>query len=160
MLKPTLIIERADASNVDVALPLLIVQMQEHHVRVESMRGGKEGFYEAVRGLVDPKKKRGAVILARDAHTGPALGVAVLAYTWTIEVGGPCAWLDELYVIPEIRGQGLGTLLLHHAMLAARGDGCLALDLEVDANHARAESLYDREGFTRLSRNRFQKRLL
>lgn len=135
MLKPTLIIERADPSSVDLALPLVIVQMEEHRIRIDAMRGGREGFYGAVRGLVDPKEKRGAVVLARDAHTGPAIGVAVLAYTWMIEVGGRCAWLDELYVIPEIRGQGLGTLLanvalLHHAMITAHEDGCLALDLE------------------------------
>jgi len=138
-------IERADETTVELALPLLLVQMQEHHIDVHAMRGGAGAFYLAVRELVNPKKKRGGIILAKDASRGSVIGVAVLAYTWTIENAGLTAWLDELYVVPELRGHGLGTLLLHHATLAAKSDGCRAMELEVDEDHARVEALYVRE---------------
>jgi len=41
----------------------------------------------------------------------------------------------------------------------AKERGCLAIDLEVDSDHARAERLYQREGFVGLARRRLAKRL-
>lgn len=144
-------LKRATAQDVDAAEPLLAVQFEEHAIDL-----GDASLSVAVRGLVEVPG-RGAVLLAME---GPrAVGVAVLAYTWTLEHGGKCAWLDELYVTPEHRGAGLGTRLLRQATEIARADGCRALDLEVDHEHARAESLYLREGFSPLPRRRFAKRL-
>jgi GNAT superfamily N-acetyltransferase len=70
-----------------------------------------------------------------------------------------CAWLDELFVVPEMRAQGIGTRLLAAAMEAAREDGCLAMDLEVDIEHQRVEALYLRHGFRALPRQRFSRLL-
>lgn len=75
--------------------------------------------------------------------------------TWTTSSRGLCAWLDELYVVPELRGGGIGTALLGEAMTVVREAGCRALDLELDAGHARVESLYRRHGFHSLARKRF-----
>jgi GNAT superfamily N-acetyltransferase len=83
------------------------------------------------------------------------IGVAVLAHTWTIDRGGFCTWLDELYVLPEERDRGVGTALLHHAIEVARSLGCRAVDLEVEFDHARVEGLYLREGFTVFRRRHF-----
>jgi GNAT superfamily N-acetyltransferase len=109
----------------------------------------------AVEGLVT-ERSRGAVLLALDPEP---VGVAALAYTWTLEHGGPVAWLEELFVIPERRNGGVGRMLLHRAMEVARDRGCRAVDLEVDFDHARAERLYEREGFTALPRRRWTRRL-
>jgi GNAT superfamily N-acetyltransferase len=69
--------------------------------------------------------------------------------------------LDELYVLPEYRGGGVGRSLLEQAIIAAREMGCAALDLdlEVDQDHARAERLYARAGFQSLARSRWVKHL-
>lgn len=83
------------------------------------------------------------------------MGVAILATTWTVEHGGLVAWLDELYVVPERRGLGIGQSLLSHAVAEAKALGCLAVELEVDEAHARAENLYARNGFGRLPRRRW-----
>jgi len=35
-------------------------------------------------------------------------GYALLAETWSQEAGGAVIWIEELYVLPEYRGHGLG----------------------------------------------------
>lgn len=140
-------IERITPATMRDVLPLLAVQLDEHGVGLEAER-----LECAVRGLLDVPK-RGIVLAAYD--DGRAIGVALMAHTWSIEHGGFCTWLDELNVVPERRNAGIGRALVRTAMEAAKAEGCCAVDLEVEANHARAEGLYLREGFTRRTRNRF-----
>ena len=106
----------------------------------------------AIAGLVTVPD-RGALLLARESEE--AVGVAVLAYIWTLEHGGLVAWLDELYVVPWQRCRGTGRALLDRALAEAGARGCVAIELEVDREHARAESLYERAGFGRLPRSRW-----
>jgi GNAT superfamily N-acetyltransferase len=84
-------------------------------------------------------------MLAEDGDV--AIGVAYLSFTWTLEHGGKSAWLEELYVVPERRGAGVGTQLLERTLGEARARGCHAVDVEVEASHARAAKLYARAGF-------------
>jgi GNAT superfamily N-acetyltransferase len=143
-------IETATVRALDDAVRLLGLQFDEHGIELID-----DELPEAVRALlVDPS--RGAVLLAYDPQP---VGIAVLAYTWTLERGGRAAWLDELFVVPERRDRGTGLAMLRRALAVARDAGCRAVDLEVDARHARAERLYEREGFRRLSRNRWARKL-
>ncbi|HLK36072.1 MAG TPA: GNAT family N-acetyltransferase, partial [Polyangiaceae bacterium] len=96
----------------------------------------------------------------RRTRLGPVpVGLAYLAYTWTLEHGGQSAWLDELYVVPGERSRGVGTALLRAALDHAARRGCRAVDLEVEAAHARAARLYAREGFRPHHRARWYRRL-
>jgi GNAT superfamily N-acetyltransferase len=90
---------------------------------------------------------------------GKAVGVAYLAFTWTLEHGGKTAWLEEMYVLPAHRGQGIGRALLTAVCTHASEQGCAAVDLEVDAAHQRAVHLYAREGFRPLDRTRWVRQL-
>ena len=148
---PRIEIEVANPKTVTDSLPLLRVQFEEHDIALDDA-----ALERAVRGLVEVEG-RGRMLLAREGDK--VIGVAVMAYTWTLEHGGRVTWLEELYVVPEKRGTGTGTKMLHRAMEVARADGCLAMDLEVDKDHARAEGLYVREGFGPLPRRRFAKKL-
>lgn len=76
-----------------------------------------------------------------------------------MEHGGRVAWLDELFVVADGRGRGVGRALLVDVIEVARRAGCRAIDLEVDVEHGRAEHLYEREGFERLARRRWARRL-
>ena len=69
------------------------------------------------------------------------------------------AWLEELYVVPEDRGQGVGEALLQAALDGVQARGCAAVDLEVDEAHQRAEHLYHRNGFVRLPRTRWVRKV-
>jgi ribosomal protein S18 acetylase RimI-like enzyme len=104
-----------------------------------------------------PDRARGFFLLAQVEQR--LAGVAYVALTWTLEHGGRTAWLEELYVPPELRNRGIGRALLRAALGTARERGCAAVDLEVERDHARAENLYRREGFAPLARSRWVRRL-
>jgi len=129
----------------------LIAQMQEH--RVESRR---ENLREVVAGVM-ADRRQGFILVAKEA--GRVTGVAYVAVILSIEHGGRAGWLEELYVTPECRGQGIGTALLQAAIEHAGKIGLHGIDLEVDVEHQRAESLYRRFGFHGLPRGRWQIRL-
>jgi len=85
--------------------------------------------------------------------------VAYLNFQWSLEHGGLSAWLEELFVVPEHRGSGLGRQLLQAACAHAGERGCAAVDLEVEEAHPRAARLYQRAGFAPHRRARWVKRL-
>jgi GNAT superfamily N-acetyltransferase len=130
-------IRRATPADRDAVLTLLRAQFEEHEI-------GTDVLPPAIDGLL-AVPERGALFLAID--DGTAVGIAALLYLWTLEHGGPAAWLDELYVVPERRNAGVGKQLLDTALAEARAHGALAVDLEVDADHQRAAHLYQRAGF-------------
>jgi GNAT superfamily N-acetyltransferase len=137
--------------DLEAACTLVRAQFAEHGIGITD-----EHLRAAVAGLLEGPP-RGRVLIARGENE--ALGIACLAYTWTLENGGFSAWLDELYVEPQAREKGTGTALLRAALALAGADGCSAIDLEVDEGHARAARLYRREGFAPLPRKRWQRRL-
>jgi ribosomal protein S18 acetylase RimI-like enzyme len=58
------------------------------------------------------------------------------------------AYLEELYVVPARRGQGLGRTLLEAAMEEARGRGAVHFELTTAETDTSARRLYDSAGFT------------
>jgi GNAT superfamily N-acetyltransferase len=139
-------IEAATRHTTPSVVALLGLQFEEHGIVLPPER-----LSAAVGALIsDPSKGTIFVAFAPDA-----IGIAVLAYTWTLEHGGLVAWLDELFVRPEYRGRGVGRSLLRRVLEGARAAGCRAIELEVDSEHARVETLYRREGFVPLPRRRW-----
>ena len=55
-----------------------------------------------------------AVELATDDRTGTVAGMALWYPTYSTFLGQSGIWLEDLFVLPEARGQGLGLALLHH----------------------------------------------
>ncbi len=146
-----MIVERATRADAAILRELLTAQLREHDIPTDG-----EQLVRAIDGVLhDPS--RGFLLLAR--HGGEALGVAYVSFIWSIEHGGQSAWLDELYVIPAERGRGIGKLLLDAVIAGVRAAGALAIDLEVEADHARAENLYAREGFQKRTRQRWVRML-
>jgi len=144
-------IETAGLGAVEGVCALLRGQYAEHEISISD-----DVLVRAVQGLVG-EVGRGVILVAREGEA--LLGVAVLATTWTLEHGGLVAWLDELYVVPARRGNGIGEALLDAALSAARGVGALAIELEVEESHSRASHLYERAGFSPLNRARWSLRL-
>jgi putative acetyltransferase len=90
------------------------------------------------------------ILVARDG--GRPVGVAYLSFVSSLERGGRICWLEELYVLPERRGQGIGSRLVQATLDVARERACLSTELEVESSHARAAHLYRRAGFRALER--------
>lgn len=71
--------------------------------------------------------------------------VAFAQYEWGTTPGH--MKLDKLYVRYDLRGGGLGSLLLHHVENEARAKGATRLYLQVNKNNASAIGAYRKNGF-------------
>ena len=130
-----------DASAV---VALLAAQLEEHAIPLD-----RELLAETVRlALADD----GHALILLTRQGGRPVGVAYLSFGVILERGGSAMFLEELYVVPELRGQEIGTALLRAALDVARARGCRSVELEVERNHARAANLYARAGFRPLER--------
>jgi ribosomal protein S18 acetylase RimI-like enzyme len=78
---------------------------------------------------------------------GPAQGVVQLRFRWTIWWSAEDCWLEDLFVLEEARGAGLGRALVEASLARAVERGCRRIDLDVDPGNARALALYESLGF-------------
>ncbi|HWE59706.1 MAG TPA: GNAT family N-acetyltransferase [Solirubrobacteraceae bacterium] len=78
----------------------------------------------------------------------PAVGVALLTLRPNVWYDQPVALLDELYVIPDRRGQGIGTQLLRAAERECLRRGSRLLEINVDGEDTGARRFYERHGYT------------
>ena len=81
------------------------------------------------------------------AGDGPD-GIAQLRFLPSLWSGKLDAYLEELYVVPERRGQGIGRALLERAMQTARAAGATRMDLNTGETDTAARALYESLGFT------------
>ena len=81
------------------------------------------------------------------AGEGPE-GIAVLRLRPALWARGLEAYLQELYVVPARRGQGIGRALLEATMATAREAGAVGIDLNTGETDNEARGLYESAGFT------------
>lgn len=83
------------------------------------------------------------------AGAGPD-GLALLRFRPALWSEGLEAYLQELYVVPALRGQGIGRALLEASMDTAREAGAAGIDLNTGETDTAARGLYESAGFTNL----------
>ena len=109
-----------------------------------SLRDGEpvpEAFAEKLRKSVET----GDIDVLVASSEGQILGVAVLAYRPNIPAGALFASIEDLYVRPDARRQGVGT-----ALLTAANERCAAHKIsyvEVQVEDKAAESFYKTLGY-------------
>jgi GNAT superfamily N-acetyltransferase len=115
-----------------------------------------ERFYAEERYPFDREKARAALVpflakpalgrawILRDGDV--AVGYFVLTLGYSLEYGGRDAFVDELFVSPSHRGQGLGKRALEVMDDACRELEVSALHLEVEKDNPAAK-LYEKKGF-------------
>jgi ribosomal protein S18 acetylase RimI-like enzyme len=81
------------------------------------------------------------------AGQGPD-GLALLRFRAALWSAGLEAHLQELYVIPELRGKGIGRALLEAAIELSRAHGAVGIDLNTGEGDAAARRLYESMGFS------------
>ena len=78
----------------------------------------------------------------------PAVGVALVTLQSNVWYDGPVALLDELYVAPQCRGRGLGSVIMRRLMSDAVEMGVSAIEINVDQADVDAQRFYERHGFS------------
>ena len=78
----------------------------------------------------------------------PPVAVAVMTLRPNVWYDGPVGLLDELYVVPALRGQGIGSALLALVEATARQRGAEQLEINVDGEDSDARRFYERHGYT------------
>src|SRR5262245_7768814 len=82
----------------------------------------------------------GRIWLARSG--GGAIGHVVLTVRYTMEHGGLSGYVDDLFVRPEFRRQGVGRALLNDLFRECHVRGCKSIQVEVGPDNAPALALY------------------
>lgn len=75
------------------------------------------------------------------------LGYAMLAKSFSTEFGKPCIWLEDLYLKPEYRGNGIVPKFINFVENTYKNS---ILRLEVEYENAHAVHVYEKSGFSRL----------
>jgi len=65
----------------------------------------------------------------------------------TTQGAGCFAYLDDVFVLEQCRGQGIGSELMREALNDARRSGCVRVELGTRRDNIRARRLYERLGF-------------
>lgn len=143
-------IQKATITQRKKIIELLLAQLREHAITtpLEKISAAVDGIFT--------NPNLGALHVALSGEK--IIGVSCLSFIWTIEHGGKAAWLEEIYLLPEFRGTGIGTKLLQVTLEFAKNQNCSAVDLEVEDDHARVKKLYERHGFSAHTRTHFVKK--
>ena len=75
------------------------------------------------------------------------VGYAVLTFGYSLEFRGRDAFVDELYLRDEYRGQGIGKRALEFLTGVCAAEGVNALHLEVERANTSAQAVYRKFGF-------------
>jgi ribosomal protein S18 acetylase RimI-like enzyme len=77
----------------------------------------------------------------------PPAGVAQLRYRYGLWHAGTDCHLEDLFVVEEARGAGLGRALVDAAVARARERGCRRVELDVDEANTAGLAVYRSAGF-------------
>ena len=90
---------------------------------------------------------------------GAIVAVCTVSLVQAIRSSGLYAIIQEMYVAPELRCQGIGAELVDEAVSQARWLGCTMIELGTPLNGERQERFYERLGFQTVG-SRLRKTLL
>lgn len=133
-------VARVTVADVDGVVPLMQQYCRFYEVDVDP--AALEGVSRA---CLDDPERTGIQLIAR-AATGLPLGFATVFWTWETTGGGEVAVMNDLYVVAESRGQGVGRALLEACGREAVARGIGRLTWQTAPDNTRAQALYDRVG--------------
>lgn len=90
------------------------------------------------------------ILIAAEGDTPLGLAILMLRPTSFYDEGR-AAMLEELYVVPDRRDQGIGTAILERSIAEARARGVVFYEIGVDESDTDTRRFYERHGFTNLA---------
>lgn len=79
---------------------------------------------------------------------GQLAGYGMVAKSYSTEAGGGCVWIEDIYILPQFRGKGLGTAFLK--FVQEQYPQTVRIRLEAEPDNAKAMAVYRAAGFTEL----------
>jgi ribosomal protein S18 acetylase RimI-like enzyme len=137
-VRSTALVRRAVRSDVDA----LVALMREFYAEASYALDAKWAQTSFERLLTH--SDLGCVWLAE--CRGVAAGHAVLTLRYTMEHGALSGYIDDLFVKPKFRRQGVASVLLSELLAECERRGCPSIYVEVGDRNAPAIKLYSRFG--------------
>jgi len=134
------ILEIADLSHIEILLPLV----RAYHA-FEQVEMSDAERAAALKPLLRENQAPGRIWLVR--QRGAVVGYGALCFGYSIEFRGRDAFVDELFILEQARGQGLGSRVLRLLQAEAAKLGIVALHLEVARSNSGARRFYETCGF-------------
>lgn len=128
-------VHRASIHDLDRLIPLFDAYRQFY--------GQPSDLVVARKFLSDRLSRNDSVVLIAEDRAGSAVGFAQLYPTFSSILAAPMYVLSDLFVIPEARRRGIGTLLLKSAVETARAAGAVRLELATAITNRSAQRLYE-----------------
>ncbi len=98
-------------------------------------------------GKIIPDPKIGIVLVARADKK--ILAMVNLLFTESTALGSKVAILEDMVVLAESRGKGIGSQLVDFAICEAKKAGCKRITLLTDIENTKAQSFYQKKGFVK-----------
>jgi ribosomal protein S18 acetylase RimI-like enzyme len=138
MTKPEIQVRRAGVEDA----PEIARLLHDFNVEYSEPTPGVEELTETIARLLGEDEI--TVLLAGD---GPD-GLSLFRFRPGIWSTGAETYLQELYVVPPLRGRGIGRALLEKTIEVARERGSDGIDLNTGETDIAARALYESMGFT------------
>jgi GNAT superfamily N-acetyltransferase len=133
-------VRRATTGDIGALLPL---------VRSYRVFYGQAPDDAGERRFIGKHLRDGTSTLFFAAEGDHARGYVQIFESWSTVRLAPVLILEDLFVDPPHRGQGIGRALIDAALAYARENGAAAMFLETALDNERAQQVYEREGWQR-----------
>jgi ribosomal protein S18 acetylase RimI-like enzyme len=114
----------------------------------DPMGNGQTLGDEVLKNLIPALRQHPTTYVFLAYQEGQAIGLAICFLGFSTFAAKPLMNIHDLAVLPDCRGQGIGTSLLQEVARKAREMGCCKLTLEVQENNLRARRVYENIGFS------------
>jgi ribosomal protein S18 acetylase RimI-like enzyme len=121
-------------------LPDLLPLMRDYCDFYEATPGDAE-LEELARALLADPDREGVQLIAR-GEGGEPLGFATIYWYWQTLSAGRAALMNDLFVVPGARGQGIGRALIDECARRAGEHGATQLVWETAPDNETAQRLY------------------
>ena len=88
---------------------------------------------------------------------GELVGYGMVTRSYSTERGGLCVWIEDIYIQPPFRGQGIGAAFLK--FVEQENPGVVRLRLEAEPENEHAMYVYEKAGFAVLGYTQMVKEL-
>lgn len=78
----------------------------------------------------------------------PPVAIALVTLRPNVWYAGPVALLDEMYVVPGLRGRGIGSAVIGEMVSTCRARDVGLIEINVDESDVDAQRFYERHGFS------------